>query len=77
VLNDHKQTQKVKTELIRFTIKLRDSQDKSYYNQILIILEQFAKQDNFKTKPIRKYNKLSIKNTMHMQLMNWMGIETN
>ena len=77
MLNDHKQTQKVKTELIRFTIKLRDSQDKSYYNQILIILEQFAKQDNFKTKPIRKYNKLSIKNTMHMQLMNWMGIETN
>ena len=37
---------------------MRDLQNKSYYNQILIALEQFAKQDNFKTKPIRKYNKL-------------------
>ena len=56
---------------------MRDSQDKSYFNQILIVLEQIVKQDNFKTKPIREYNKLPIKNTMHMQLMNWMGIETN
>jgi len=35
-----------------------------------MVLEQFAKLDNFKSKPIRKYNKLSIKNTMHIQLKN-------
>jgi len=40
--------------LIRFTIELRDSQDKSYYNQILIVLEQFAKLDNFKSQTYKK-----------------------
>jgi len=63
--------------IIRFNIELRDSLYKSYYNQILIVLVQFAKLDNFKTKPIREYNKLSIKNTMHMQLMNQIVSETN
>jgi len=48
---------------------LIDSQVKSYFNQLLIILEQFAKQDNFKIKPTRKYNKLNTKNTMYMQLV--------
>ena len=62
--------------LIRFNIELRDSQYKSYYNQKLIVLKQFAKLDNFKSNPIRKYNKLSIKNIMHMQLKNWIVIET-
>jgi len=56
---------------------LSDSQATSYFNQLLIIFEQFAKQDNFKTKTTRKYNKLKTKNTMYMQLMNWLGIETN
>jgi len=46
---------------------LSDSQYKSYFNQILIVLEQFAKQDNFKAKPIRESNKLPIKNTMYTQ----------
>jgi len=54
--------------LIRFNIELRDSQYESYYNQMLIVLEQFAKLDNFKSKPIREYYKLSIKNTMYLQL---------
>jgi len=63
--------------LIRFNTELRDSQYKSYYNQKLIVLEQYEKLDNFKSKPIWKYNKLSIKNTMHMQLKNWIVIETN
>jgi len=36
--------------LIRFNIELRDSQYKSYYNQKLMVLEQFAKLDNFKSK---------------------------
>ena len=63
--------------LIRFNVELRDSQYKSYYNQKLMVLEQFAKLDNFKTKPIWKYNKLSIKHTMHMQLKNLMVIEPN
>jgi len=40
--------------LIIFRRDLRDSQAKSYFNQLLIILEQFAKQDNFKTKSIRE-----------------------
>jgi len=38
--------------LIRFTRELSDSQAKSHFNQILIVLEQFAKQDNFKTETI-------------------------
>jgi len=33
---------------------LRDSQYKSYYNQKLIILEQFAKLKQFQTKPYVK-----------------------
>jgi hypothetical protein len=56
---------------------LSDSQYKSYFNQILIVVEQLAKQDNFKAKPIRENNKQPIKNTMYMQLMNWLWIETN
>ena len=63
--------------LIRFNIELRDSQYESYYNQMLIVLEQFAKLDNFKSKPIREYYKLSIKNTMYLQLKHWIVIETN
>jgi len=63
--------------LITFNIELRDSQYKSYYNQKLMVLEQFGKLDNFKSKHIWKYNKLSIKNTMHMQLKNGIVIETN
>jgi len=37
---------------------LSDSQYKSYFNQILIVLEQCAKHDNFKAKPIRENIKL-------------------
>jgi len=35
--------QKDKFMLIRFNVELRDSQYKSYYNQKLIVFEQFAK----------------------------------
>jgi len=56
---------------------LSDSQYKSYFNQILIVLEQCAKHDNFKAKPIRENIKLPIRKTMYMQLMNWLWIETN
>jgi len=58
--------------LIRFKIELSDSKYNSYFNQILIVLEQFVKQDNFKVKPLRDNNKLQIKNTVYMQLMNWL-----
>ena len=40
-------------------MELRDSQYKSFHNQKLIALEQFAKLKQFQTKPIWKYNKLS------------------
>ena len=33
--------------------------------------------DNFKTKPKWKYIKLSIENTIHMELKNWIEIELN
>jgi len=38
--------------LIRFTVELRDSQYKSYYNQKLKVIDQFAKLEQFQTKPI-------------------------
>jgi len=44
-------------------------------NQILMVLEQFAKLDNFKSKPIMNYNKLLIKNTMYVQLMTWIEFD--
>jgi len=52
--------------IIRFNVELKDSQHTSYYNQKLIVLEQFAKLKQFQTKPRLKYNKLSNKFTMHI-----------
>jgi len=56
---------------IRFNVELSDSQYKSYFNQTLMYLEQFAKLRQFQYHTYMNNNtKLSIKNMMHMKLNN-------
>jgi len=64
-------SKKINLCAIRFNVELSDSQYISYFNQTLMFLEQFAKLRQFQYQTYMNNNtKISIKNTMHMELKN-------